>query len=234
MGDNIESGKQYDCLVSIISCHGIPDYLLTSDHRKYSKLAIQRTFSFWPELREIPRFILYDCCSGHQSREDELKDDVDEQQKVVDEKHIFGGISKRRLWVGDDENPDHLLARVNAANAGFTSNLNKKTGSLLIYKMFNKYVDALDGRRSPFPYIHEVFDEIQTELQKEGRQLPESTWNDNTRYLVFKKRDKGVERKRIVFKRKEQCLLEMQQAAKSVHQIGDTMTDVVTDEVSMS
>merc|ERR1712176_35377 len=48
---------------------GKAEYLLTSDHRKYSKLAVQRTFSFWPELREIPRFILYDCCSGHQGRE---------------------------------------------------------------------------------------------------------------------------------------------------------------------
>merc|ERR1719203_873813 len=66
--DNIDAGNKYDSLVLIISCHGIPGYLMTSDYRKYSKLAVQRTFAFDARLRTIPRFILYDCCSGDQSR----------------------------------------------------------------------------------------------------------------------------------------------------------------------
>merc|ERR1711978_729633 len=116
------------------------------------------------------------------------------QIKAVKSGDIFDGAdTNKKLWLDDDQNPDHLLARVNAANAGFTSNLNTMTGSYLIHKMYCKYIDALDGKRSPFPFIHEVFDEIQVELQEEGRQLPESVWNDGTRYLVFKKRDKEVE-----------------------------------------
>merc|ERR1712176_783454 len=93
-------------------------------------------------------------------------------------------------------------------------------GSFLIFKMFKKYIAALDGKRTPFPFIHEVFDEIQTELQQEGKQLPESVWNDGTRYLVFKKRDVVVDNKRIVFKNTKECMLEMVQT-KSVHQTGE-------------
>merc|ERR1711997_583571 len=57
--------------------------------------------------------------------------------------------------------------------------------------MYTKYVEALESRKST-PFIHEIFDEIQKELQAEKCQLPECIWNDNTRYLVFKKRNKNV------------------------------------------
>merc|ERR1712048_784502 len=86
-------------------------------------------------------------------------------------------------------NPDHLLATINAANPGFTSRLNSKIGSLLIYKMYSKYMKALRYRSRrvawPMPFLHEVMDEIQTELQEEGKQLPTATYNDDTRYLTF-------------------------------------------------
>merc|ERR1712228_203332 len=85
---------------------------------------------------------------------------------------------------------------VNAANKGFVSTMNSTTGSHVIYKMYSKYMDALDGKRTPFPFIHEVFDEIQAELHNDGKQLPESTWNDNTRNIIFKKRN--INTKQIV------------------------------------
>jgi len=34
----------------------------------YSRLAIQRTFSFHAISRTIPRFILFDCCAGKESK----------------------------------------------------------------------------------------------------------------------------------------------------------------------
>merc|ERR1712228_35166 len=196
LSENIRSGAMYDSLICIISCHGIPDYLLTSDYKMYSKLAVQRTLSFFAVLREIPRFILFDCCQGGDkrsilSKEQNAEKKEEEKEKRVDVEDIMGGDAEHKFWVDDDENPDHLLARVNAANKGFTSQLNPTNGSLVIYKMYNKYIDAIDGKRKPFPFIHEVFDEIQTELQAEGKQLPESVWNDNTRNIIFKKRSEA-------------------------------------------
>merc|ERR1712228_930852 len=197
LSENIRSGAMYDSLICIISCHGIPDYLLTSDYKMYSKLAVQRTLSFFAVLREIPRFILFDCCQGGDkrsilSKEQNAEKKEEEKEKRVDVEDIMGGDAEHKFWVDDDENPDHLLARVNAANKGFTSQLNPTNGSLVIYKMYSKYVDAIDGKRKPFPFVHEVFDEIQTELQAEGKQLPESVWNDNTRNIIFKKRSAAM------------------------------------------
>merc|ERR1712228_632162 len=121
-----------------------------------------------------------------QKENEEVKEE--DKEKKIDVRDIFGGKEDHKYWVDDEENPDHRLARVNAANKGFTSSMNYTTGSHVIYKMYSKYIDAIDGNRRPFPFIHEVFDEIQTELQAEGKQLPESVWNDNTRNIIFKKR----------------------------------------------
>ena len=90
------------------------------------------------------------------------------------------------------------MATINAANPGFTSRLNSEIGSLLIYKMYTKYMKALQYRSRriawPMPFLHEVMDEIQTELQDEGKQLPVATYNDDTRYLTFcVKGDRGTE-----------------------------------------
>merc|ERR1712228_1122852 len=111
-----------------------------------------------------------------------------DKEKRIDELDIFDG-KKQPKWKGDQSNPDHLLGRVNAANDGFVSNLNRSKGSWVIYKMYSKYMDALKSR-GRVPYIHAVFDAIQSELQLEGRQLPECVWNDNIRYLTFGRRTK--------------------------------------------
>merc|ERR1712228_218663 len=125
-----------------------------------------------------------------QKENEEVKEE--DKEKKIDVRDIFGGHENYKYWVDDEENPDHRLARVNAANKGFTSSMNYTTGSHVIYKMYSKYIDAIDGKRKPFPFIHEVFDEIQTELQAEGKQLPESVWNDNTRNIIFKKRSAAM------------------------------------------
>merc|ERR1712228_601549 len=200
LSDNVGKGLFYDSLVVMISGHGIPRYVCTSDYRCYSKVAIHRTFSVHANLRNIPRFILYDCCQGINSREKEEEEEIklDEQEKTnstaedktkrIDELDIFDG-KKQPKWKKDQSNPDHLLGRVNAANDGFVSNLNSRKGSWVIYKMYSKYMDALK-LRGRTPYIHTVFDAIQTELQLDGMQLPECTWNDGIRYLTFGRRAK--------------------------------------------
>merc|ERR1719361_839379 len=121
---NIKEGKMYDALVVIISCHGIPGYICTSDHKKYSKLAIHRTFAWHAEVREIPRFVLFDCCQGNDSPVavrysqlglnknvlciEEMKEN-DEHDKRVEPDDIFNGDKNGQKWTSDTRSPDHLL-----------------------------------------------------------------------------------------------------------------------------
>merc|ERR1712228_406884 len=66
---------------------------------------------------------------------------------------------------------------------GFVSRLNTRFGSWVVFKLYSQYCKALEKGKMIF--IHEVFDNIQKELQSEGSQLPESVWNDKTRYISF-------------------------------------------------
>jgi len=203
----------YDGLILIISCHGVPGYLCMSDYQLYSKLAIHRTFSFFANCRTIPRFVLFDCCSGSNSKQrtenilkyagvtksigDEKYNVSEDQTKAVEVEDIFSGTTRKgSLWKSDEENPDHLLTRINAANEGFTSSLNNKNGSHLIYKFYTKYCNALDSKER-IPYMNRIFGEIQTELQNEGKQLPECVYNDQMEGLIFKPKKMNKNGKQI-------------------------------------
>lgn len=79
--------QRYDGLVVIISCHGIKDYILTSDCKKFEKAAIHRIFSAQrPEVRKIPRMFIFDCCAGSAERDTEFRGHVsDEEQESSSE-----------------------------------------------------------------------------------------------------------------------------------------------------
>merc|ERR1712039_199894 len=79
------------------------------------------------------------------------------------------------------------MGRVNAANEGFVSKCNQSNGSYVIYQFYKKYMDALSDLTKPTPFISDIFTSIQNKLHKEGKQLPESVWNADTKYLVFEK-----------------------------------------------
>merc|ERR1712048_938298 len=118
------------------------------------------------------------------------KNDPSDKTKQVEEEDVFqANNAEYKPCTSSQKNPDHLLATINAANAGFTSRLNRQIGSYLIFKLYSKYSKALEYRSRrdawPMPFLHEVMDEIQTELQEEGKQLPTATYNDDTRYLTF-------------------------------------------------
>ena len=100
---NIGKGRCYDGLILIVSCHGISGYLCTSDYKIYSKVAVHRTFSMFSNLREIPRFILFDCCQGADAIERaEESWDLDAHKAITSEserhwmefKKIRGGDAK--------------------------------------------------------------------------------------------------------------------------------------------
>merc|ERR1712228_479619 len=225
LSQNIDSGKKYDGLILVISSHGIPDYIVTSDYKLYSKLAIQRTFSFYPILRIIPRFILFDtvqkkkeeneaededdieqddekqieeidqfestndvidAIDGKEEENDEMAQDIDKRVDVID---IFEGDNKPK-WGLNEKNPDHLVGRVDSVNMGFVNRLDRRFGSLCVYMFYQKYLAILDAKKREIPFTHQIFEEIQEELQLEKKQPPECKWNDSTQYIVFKKNKK--------------------------------------------
>eukprot|EP01084_Bolivina_argentea_P233266 392938_1 len=72
-----KTGGIYDGLVVFISCHGIKDYIATSDYIKVNKTAIHRLFTNnRPNIRKIPRIFVFDCCDGEEEREDGFRTDT--------------------------------------------------------------------------------------------------------------------------------------------------------------
>eukprot|EP01084_Bolivina_argentea_P261195 441297_1 len=109
---NINDGKRYDGLIVIISCHGIDQYICTSEYKKYSKSAIHRIFSWkHPLTRSIARFFLYDCCAGSHMQAVDISDDEKDQRtetgkygKVVELTDIDA--AEKQAWSPGQDNPD--------------------------------------------------------------------------------------------------------------------------------
>merc|ERR1712228_498201 len=109
--------------------------------------------------------------------------------KRVDVMDIFEGDNKPK-WGLNEKNPDHLVGRVDSVNMGFVNRLDRRFGSLCVYMFYQKYLAILDAKRREIPFLHQIFEEIQEELQLEKKQPPECKWNDSTQYIVFKKNKK--------------------------------------------
>merc|ERR1712129_121617 len=63
-------------------------------------------------------------------------------------------------------------------------------------KFYTKYCNALDSKERT-PYMNRIFGEIQTELQNEGKQLPECVYNDQMEFLIFKPKKINKNHKKI-------------------------------------
>eukprot|EP01084_Bolivina_argentea_P261940 442842_1 len=209
---NIEN---YDGLIVIISSHGIPGYICTSDYRIFSKLALHRIFSAnHPKLRSIPRIFIFDMCSG--DNQQEIRKSISEpegKEEETNENTLFmqnekgktmqnDDITKRvtvndiesdndnfQLWVKGDLNPDYRLALIEAANPGFQSKLRTDIGSYVVHSFYEKTMEVVTQNKRTF--IHKIFDKVQDELHRMGKQHPVCTWNEDTRYIRFKRHDGG-------------------------------------------
>eukprot|EP01084_Bolivina_argentea_P261194 441295_1 len=186
--ENINNGKSYDGLIVVISCHGVNKYICTSDYKKFSKETINRIFSWkHPLTRSIPRFFLYDCCSGSYIQEFDQEDD--EQQRTVTGKYGKGvedidvDGARRQPWVPGQDNPDYKLAILEASNSGFQAIFDTSFGSYTIKWFYEKCIENLSSGNIKF--IHEIVDEMQEELHSDGKQLIVSTWNNGTGYIKF-------------------------------------------------
>eukprot|EP01084_Bolivina_argentea_P142656 250603_1 len=155
---------RYDGLIVIISCHGVSGNICTSDYKLFSQRAIHRIFSSaHPNSRGIPRFFIFDCCSGNFERESYREDDIckSPNSKISD---LTKGINDAdadidKPWVDGEHNPDYKLCVIEAANPGFQSKLRSDVGSYVIHSFYEKTMDILTNNKRTF--IHETFDEIQ-------------------------------------------------------------------------
>eukprot|EP01084_Bolivina_argentea_P087850 158628_1 len=192
--ENIDEKHKYDGLIVIISSHGIARNIITSDYKKFAKLAIHRIFSSpHPKSRKIPRLFLFDSCLGNNEQKSNRLS-INDNGKPIKNEDLSKQISLNNVendgdygesWMVGEDNPDFNLAVIEAANPGFQSKLRNDIGSYLIYFFYKKMLDILQQNKRK--YIYQTFDEIQDHLHKKGKQHPTYIWNDNTRYIRFKK-----------------------------------------------
>eukprot|EP01083_Nonionella_stella_P145282 454965_1 len=206
--------QRYDGLVVVVSSHGVPRRICTSDYKTITKEAIHRIFSaLHPKSRRVPRLFLFDCCSGNNQLEQRESSPETEKERALEkgkarttmcdsnEREHGKQISVRdvrgnQLWVEGDNNPDYRLAMIEAANYGFQSKLLTNTGSYMIHSFYEKTMKVLTQNKRTF--LDEIFEEIQDELHQEGKQLPTYTWNNHTQYIRFQRANKSTEMTNLI------------------------------------
>eukprot|EP01084_Bolivina_argentea_P132205 233303_1 len=196
--------NNFDGLFLVLSCHGVTDYIVTSDFKIIRKEAIHRYFSAsYPLLREIPRIFLYDCCAGSNDKKGIKKKKKTGDGTVKSKmsmnttintaalQRIDTTLTVQDVWGKNQLNPDHRLVTLHAANMGFISKINTVDGSYFIKKFVDKTLKSLEKDKD-VPFIGEIFEEIQEELHNKV-QLPTYTYNNGTRWIKLKVNDKDKE-----------------------------------------
>eukprot|EP01083_Nonionella_stella_P295109 1002996_1 len=188
--------NKFDAILAVISGHGYKNGIISSDYQLVSKTAIHRLFSTnYPLLRELPRIFVFDCCSGNQERScypAEYDPNEDEEMPALKDKGKNFTVDdikveqyEKEVWKNDQKNPDYLVSIIHAANEGFQAKMNCIDGSYLIYEFVKRIMDNVENDKNLF--LGEIVEGIQQYLHDEGTQQITPLFNNNTRYLRFKK-----------------------------------------------
>ena len=215
-GELESNTDKYDALIVIISCHGIRDYVVTSDYKLFEKIAIHRIFTAHrPLTRRIPRMFLFDCCDGSSERQSALRKSIHEsdledevvkalssdmnegndkssiyrESKVISLASIQG--ENDEIWLRNEENPDYRLITVHAANIGFQSKMSIETGSYVITGFTRAMITNIQQQNNK-KFLFEILDDIQNELHSKGKQQTVNTFNNNTRYIKFLRKNNEI------------------------------------------
>ena len=186
---------KYDGLIVCVSCHGVKDNIVTSDIETIEKTAIHRMLSLkYPEIREIPRIFIFDCCNGSDRRHTSIAMNM-EQPKLIEMTSIrkateLEDVQSRhqRAWTTNSKNPDYNLVVVHAANEGFVAKMSSDVGSYAVYAL-SKVIRTNVGR-IPAKGLAELLEEVQNALHDQGKQQTMNVFNNHTRTLVFEKNQK--------------------------------------------
>eukprot|EP01084_Bolivina_argentea_P173850 301153_1 len=200
----------YDGLIVVISSHGRHNKVITSDYKTIDQSAIHRLFSAnKPDVRHIPRVFIYDHCDGNLEKKHEFRqlesnnnanDSYWRQEKKVDpisqpqparlstQDIRFSAISVG--WFRGEDNPDFNLAVITATNPGFQSKMNQSNGSYFIRILVSKIVDNIINKNNK-QFLFQIFESVQSDPKLINKQLPESKFNNQTRYIKFIKNGKN-------------------------------------------
>ena len=142
----------FDALFVVVSGHGLKRSIVTAAHKllgRYAEALLYLLHHFTPALKRteihrifssqrsplarlIPRIFLFDCCDGiedNKGPEDNKASPKEEEKQPLtppaeqQQDHVTAA-STDWLWKYGEQNPDHRLAVLNAANEGFQSKLN--------------------------------------------------------------------------------------------------------------
>ena len=93
-------------------------------------------------------------------------------------------VQDSRVWAYDEDNPDHKLIKINAANDGFQAKMSMSTGSYVITNFIDHLKDNIFKNKNK-KSLNDVFTEIQNSLHNQGKQLIEKTFFNETEYIKF-------------------------------------------------
>ena len=203
---------KYDALIVIISCHGIPGHIVTSDYKRINKDTIHRIFSVdYPELRNIPCIFIYDCCDGDNDRDRDSSrasanilpykekkyvnknGDVQENEGFKESLDVYG--QDQQIWFNNEPNPDYKLVIINSSNTGFVSQMGSKSGSFMIKAFVETMQENVEGGNKLF--LNEILHEIQAQLHDDGKQLIEAKYNNKLEYIKFRRKRDEQDKKVI-------------------------------------
>ena len=94
-------------------------------------------------------------------------------------------IRSSSTWTTSEVNPDYNLAVICSANTGFQAKIRGDRGSDFIWSFIEKVKRNIDKNENRT--LQDICYEIQDKLHREGRSLPEFTFNNATRHVVFQK-----------------------------------------------
>jgi len=201
----------YDGLVVIFSGHGKHDSIITSNGQLISKQKIYQHFTLEKDqvaVRSIPRLFVFDCCDGQYYSEAIYKQineintkgnggkgsDESQTEMINEHDQIQYEYDKVSHWRQNENNPDHNLVVIHAANRGFQANADGKVGSYLIHfltKLVTASVNPKCRRRCCGPeYLGEIIQEIQNHLERKEKQLVVPFYLNGTERIAFRPKSK--------------------------------------------
>eukprot|EP01084_Bolivina_argentea_P272623 464240_1 len=184
LSQNIDRGKNFDSLITVISGHGSPGHIFSSDGKLISKLKIHRIFSDnFPINRTIPRIFVFDACAGADEYSRALSHDGNYDNDDEQDDNGDGYKQSYNKWIRGTDNPDYQLAVISAANVGFQSKMNS-FGSYFIKALTDKMsVNIKNGNER---FLFEICQAVEKELHLDRhKQHPEAQFNGHTSYIKF-------------------------------------------------
>eukprot|EP01084_Bolivina_argentea_P020176 37537_1 len=121
----------------------------------------------------------------NKSKQTAIKSGINnELKKNVSVKEITHEQKDNAIWARDEVNPDFRLCLIHASNEGYQSKLNTQSGSYVVTQFIERINSNIDEDNNK-KFLFQICNDIQSELHRIGKQLPEYKFNNGTEYVKF-------------------------------------------------